>query len=214
MKSYSTVRGWLVRMVQHSLGGKFDELTGRKRILGPQILKKIMEWTCRDPSGYGFGQVSWHLDIVNEMIRRETGRHAKPCTLRRILHHLGHSYSKPRPVPRKTAPAEEQNMFKEMVKKTIVGVSGHGYALPAVDVVGVMRGTSPEYGWCQAKNCYNDVPQTILQVGWNLKKATLRVEPHPVHFSMFFYIFHTPGCCQNPDSSGPSDVPLRSFCCS
>ena len=90
--------------------------------------------------------------MVNEMIRRETGRHARPRTLRRILRRLGLSYSKPRPVPRKTAPAEEQDMFKERVKMTILGVSGHGYAVLAVDEAGVMRGTSPGYGWRQAKS--------------------------------------------------------------
>ena len=86
------------------------------------------------------------------MIRRETGRHARPRTLRRILRRLGLSYSKPRPVPRKTAPTEEQDMFKERVKRTILGVSGHGYAVLAVDETGVMRGTSPRYGWRQAKS--------------------------------------------------------------
>ena len=83
------------------------------------------------------------------MIKRETGRHAKPRTLRRILRHLGHSYSKPRPVPCKTAPAEEQEAFKERVKKTILGVSGHGYAVLAVDEAGIVHLTSPGYGWCQ-----------------------------------------------------------------
>ena len=38
-------------------------------------------------------------------------------------------------------------MFKERVKRTILGVSGHGYAVFAVDEAGVMRGTSPGYGW-------------------------------------------------------------------
>ena len=85
--------------------------------------------------------------MVNEMIRRETGRHARPRTLRRILRRLGLSYSKPRPVPHKTAPAEEQDMFKESVKRTILGVSGHRYAVLAVDEAGVMRGTSLGYGW-------------------------------------------------------------------
>ena len=55
-------------------------------------------------------------------------------------------------MPRKTAPAEEQGMFKERVKRTILGVSGHGYAVLAVDEAGVMRGTSPGYGWRQAKS--------------------------------------------------------------
>ena len=55
MRPYSTVRGWLVRMMRRRLGGRFDrKSTGRKRILGQHILKKIMEWTRWDPSRYGF----------------------------------------------------------------------------------------------------------------------------------------------------------------
>ena len=153
MRPYSTIRGWLVRMARRGLGGRFDrKSTGRKKILNPQTLKKIMGWTRRDPLRYGFGPASWRLDMVNEMIRRETGRPARPRTLRRILRRPGLSYSKPRPVPRKTVPAEEQGMFKERVKRTILGVSGHGHAVPAVDEAGIMRGTSPGYGWRQAKS--------------------------------------------------------------
>ena len=43
-------------------------------------------------------------------------------------------------------------MFKERVKRTILGVSGHGYAVLAVDEAGVMRGASLGYGWRQAKS--------------------------------------------------------------
>ena len=78
MRPYSTIRGWLVRMARRGLGGRFDrKSTGRKKILSPQTLKKITGWTRRDPSRYGFGPASWRLDMVNEMIRRETGRHAR-----------------------------------------------------------------------------------------------------------------------------------------
>ena len=42
-RPYSTTRSWLVRMVRRGLGGRFDrKSTGRKKILGQQILKKIM----------------------------------------------------------------------------------------------------------------------------------------------------------------------------
>ena len=117
-------------MARRGPGGRFDrKSTGRKRIPSPQTLKKIMGWTRRDSSRCGFGPASWRLDMVNEMIRSEIGRHARPRTLRRILRRLGLSCSKPRPVPRKTAPAEEQDMFKKRVKRTILGVSGHGYAV-------------------------------------------------------------------------------------
>ena len=43
-------------------------------------------------------------------------------------------------------------MFKERVKRTILGVFGHGYAVLAVDEAGVMRGTSSGYGWRQVKS--------------------------------------------------------------
>ena len=80
MRPYSTVRGWLVRMMRCGLGGRFDrKSTGRKKILGQHILKKIMEWTRWNPSRYGFEPASWHLNMVNEMLRMETGRHAKPA---------------------------------------------------------------------------------------------------------------------------------------
>ena len=109
-------------MVRRGLGGRFDrKSTGRKKILSPQTLKKIMGWTRRDPSRYGFGPASWRLDMVNEMIRKETGRRARPRTLRRILRRLGLSYSKPRPVPRKTAPAEEQDIVQEKCEKDDLG---------------------------------------------------------------------------------------------
>ena len=86
MRPYSTIRGWLVRMVRRGLGRRSDrKSTGKKKILNPQTLKKIMGWTRRDPSRYRFWPASWRLDMVNEMIRRETGKHARPRTLRRIL---------------------------------------------------------------------------------------------------------------------------------
>ena len=83
-----------------------------------------------DPSKYGFGSVSWSLDMVNEMIRRKAGMYARPRTLRRILRCLGLSYFKPRLVPRKTAPAWEQDTFKEKTKGRFVSVHyGEWYSM-------------------------------------------------------------------------------------
>ena len=109
MRPYSTIRDWLIRMARRGLGGRFDrKSTGRKKILGPDILKKIMGWTRMDPSRYGFESASWRLDMVNEMIRRETGRRARPRTLRRILRRLGLSYSKPRPCRARPPPQKSR----------------------------------------------------------------------------------------------------------
>ena len=133
------------------LDGRHDRKpTGRRRILGRDVLAKIKEWVGRDPSEYGFGPASWRLDMVNEMVRRETGRHARPRTLRRILRRLGFSYSNPRPVPRKTAPAAEQSAFRERVKRMVFGLSRHRYVTLAVNEAGLVRGASLGYGWRQA----------------------------------------------------------------
>ena len=43
-------------------------------------------------------------------------------------------------------------MFKESVKRMILGVPGHGYAVLVVDETGITRETSPGYGWRQAKS--------------------------------------------------------------
>ena len=43
MRPYSTIRGWLVRMAQRGLGGRFDrKSTGRKKIPSLQTLKKAL----------------------------------------------------------------------------------------------------------------------------------------------------------------------------
>ena len=98
--------------------------------------------------------------MVNKIIRRDIGTRIRPRTLRRILRRLGLSYSKPRPVPRKTSPAEEQNMLKERMKRTILDVSE--CAVLAVDEAGIMRGTSPGYRWRQAKNRdYSDAQKFV-----------------------------------------------------
>ena len=86
VRPYSTIRGWLVRMARRGLGGRFDrKSTGRKKILNPQTLKKITGWARGDHSRYGFGPAAWLLDMVSEMIRRETGRHARPRGRHQVL---------------------------------------------------------------------------------------------------------------------------------
>ena len=50
MKPYSAVRDWLVRMACRGLDGRNDrKSTGRKRILGRDVLAQIRGWVGRDP---------------------------------------------------------------------------------------------------------------------------------------------------------------------
>ena len=53
------------------------------------------------------------------------------------------------------------------MKRTILGVSGHGDAVLAVGEAGVMCGTSPGYGWRQAKS------RDKVRIGFSTKAVRL-----------------------------------------
>ena len=109
MRPYSTVRGWLVRLLQNGLNGRFDKKsTGRKRILGEHAVGTIRNWLYEDPSEFGFVSASWSRGMVRDVIRSRICAFGCIRTLQRALRRIRCSYTKPRPAPRKSATTEEQ----------------------------------------------------------------------------------------------------------
>ncbi len=148
MRPYSTVRGWLVRLVQDGLNGRFDKKsTGRKRILDEHTVRMIRNWLYEDPSKFGFASASWSLGMVRDAIRSRICAFGCIRTLQRALHRIRFSYTKPRPAPRKSATTEEQEQFKEKTKRTILSVISRGYAVLAGDEAAVQLGAGAGYGW-------------------------------------------------------------------
>ncbi len=148
MRPYSTIRGWLVRIAKRGLAGRFDKKsTGRKRMLGEHAVGMIKAWLHGEPSKFGFESASWSTRMLLEAIRRRIGTSTSARTPRRVLHRLRSSYTKPRPVPRRSATAEDQKRFKEETAESILGMVSDGYAVLAGDEAGIQLGASAGYGW-------------------------------------------------------------------
>ncbi len=148
MKPYSTIRGWLVRVTRRGLAGRFDKKsTGRRRMLGERSVWMIKAWLLEAPSKFGFESASWSTRMLLGVIMDWIGMGASARTLRRVLRRLGFSYTKPRPVPRRSATAEEQKRFKEETTESILGMISSGRTVLAGDEVAVQLGASAGYGW-------------------------------------------------------------------
>ena len=147
MKPYSTIRGWLVRITRRGPAGRFDKKsTGRKRMLGEHSVWMIKTWLHGEPSKFGFESASWSIRMLLDAIRGRIGTCTSARTLRRALRRIGFSYTKPRPVPRRSATAEDQKRFKEETAESILGMVSDGYAVLAGDEAGIQMGASAGYG--------------------------------------------------------------------
>ena len=146
---FSTIRGWLVRVMKRGMNGIYDKKSpGRKRMLGPQVLGKIKERMDKDPVECGFQSASWSMDLIVGMVEKIAGScMCSGRTLQRALRRLGYSYSKPRPIPYQSATPEEQEKFKKEVKEEITRLARLGYAIFAADETGITRGSAAGYGW-------------------------------------------------------------------
>ena len=128
--AYSTVRGWLVRMHAGNLGRRFDRRrTGRKRMLTGAVLAYIKRWLNGNPQRYEFEAGSWQINMVLEMVRKRLGISCRVRTLKRVLRRLGFSYSKPRPIPDRSASEAEQEEFKQETAGLLEEMGKQGHAV-------------------------------------------------------------------------------------
>ena len=72
--SYSTVRGWLVRMRDADLERRFDRKhPGQKRQLDERVEHAIKFWLDNPPNLHGFRAGAWSLDMIIEVVKRRFG---------------------------------------------------------------------------------------------------------------------------------------------
>ena len=124
--TYPAVRDWLVR-----------RRTGRKRMLTGAVLAYIKRWLNGNPQRYGFEAGSWQINMVLVMVRKGFGISCRVRTLKRAPGRLGFSYSKPRPIPDKSAPKAEREEFKQETVGLLEEVSKQGHAVMACDEAAV-----------------------------------------------------------------------------
>ena len=146
--AYSTVRDWLVRMHAGNLGRRFDRRrTGRKRMLTGAVLAHIKRWLNGNPQRYEFEAGSWQINMVLEMVRKRLGISCRVRTLKRVLRRLGFSYSKPRPIPDRSASEAEQEEFKQETAGLLEEMGKQGHAVMVCDEAAVQIWQGAGYGW-------------------------------------------------------------------
>ncbi len=144
----STVRDWLVRMHAGGLNRRFERRrAGRKRTLTGAILKHIKRWLNGSPQTYGFEAGSWQINMVQEMLRERFGISCRVRTLKRMLGRLGFSYSKPRPIPDKSASKAEQEEFKRETARLLEEMTRQGHVVQVCDEAAVQIWSGVGYGW-------------------------------------------------------------------
>lgn len=152
-QSYSTVRGWLLRMKDGDMDRRFDKKPeGRKPKIDDDTAKTIAGWLDQPPECYGFAGGTWQLAMVAVMLHRELGKSFNNRTLRRTLKRKGFSYTKARPISAKSASRKEQQKFKDVTNEEITFLLSQGYKVFFEDETGVLRWNSGGYGWRRTGN--------------------------------------------------------------
>ena len=107
--AYSTVRDWLVTHAREKSwqalrpqAHRQEEDADRRRL---GVYQEMVEWQPR--RGTNSRRDSWQINMVLEMVRKRLGISCRVRTLKRVLRRLGFSYSKPRPIPDKSASEAE-----------------------------------------------------------------------------------------------------------
>ncbi len=166
--NYSTVQGWLARMHPGNLDRRFDrKSTGRRRVLPAAVLKYVEKLLDCSPQKYKFEAGSWQINMVMELIMKKFGMTCNSHTLKRAMRRMGFSYSKPRPIPDKSASEEEQEKFKQETADMIRAAGRQGYVVRVCDEAAVQIWSDAKYGWRRAGG------HDTVRIGFSKKSAKL-----------------------------------------
>ena len=147
-QAYSTVRDWLLRMTEAGLDRRFDKQRGRKKQKPDAAARKaILEWVDNSPTVYGFASGTRRLAMMSAMLYRELNIECKPRTPKRVMKRTKCSYTKARPVPRKSATKEEREAFVSEANATLEELMAKGYVVLCGDEAVVSRWNGGGYGW-------------------------------------------------------------------
>ncbi len=147
-QAYSTVRDWLLRMMGTDLDRRHDKQRGRKKKkLDAAARKAILERVDNSPTVYGFAAGTRRLAMISAMLERELNVACKPRTPKRVMKRTKCSYTKARPVPRKSATKEEREAFVSETNATLEELMAKGHVAPCGDEACVLRWNGGGYGW-------------------------------------------------------------------
>lgn len=109
-----TVHGTLWRFVEHGLGAVYDApRAGRPHYLTLKQREDLRRRLLAGPQANGFREGSWGTRMVLHVVEQRYGRHYTREHMTRLLHKLGFSRQKPRPVNARKPSKKEIRAFKK-----------------------------------------------------------------------------------------------------
>ena len=147
-KGYSTVWNRLFRMHTGGLERvKNKPRGGSKSKINHAVPKAIRKWLGNSPTRYGYEAGGWQLVMIQDMMYKTFGKKCSDRTLRYVLHNLGYSYRKTRPVPAKSAPRDKRKKFVANANATIAEKVKRGFVVLFLDETHVRLDQDPSYAW-------------------------------------------------------------------
>lgn len=113
----TTISDWLSLIHIEGISRKSDiKQTGKPKRLTEEQIEKLKPILLKSPEKQGYPFVLWTTKLVIKLIKEKYDVSYKPLQVRRILHRLGLSCQKPRPMHKK-ASKKAQEDFKKTSKK-------------------------------------------------------------------------------------------------
>lgn len=128
--AYQTLRGWLVRIYERGPDGLYDRhASNGARMLDDAACEHILGWVSLPPTQFEHGSGSWDPRLLRNMLSDELGICVSLWTLRRTLRRLGLSFSKKRPICRKSATPEGQERFRIDMQREADAAASDGFTV-------------------------------------------------------------------------------------
>ena len=113
----TTIQDWLSLIQIEGISRKRDiKQTGKPKRLTEEQIEKLKHILLKTPEEHGYPYLLWTTKLVIKLIKEKYDVSYKPLQVRRILHHLGLSCQKPRPMHKK-ASKKAQEDFKKTSEK-------------------------------------------------------------------------------------------------
>ena len=114
----STLSYWLNRMDAEGITASHHRVhPGKQSFLSPSQLVSLQKQLMQSPQSFGFASTVWSTRMIIQHIKKQYGIQYAARGIRDLLHRIGFSSKKPRPIHHKSASKYVQNRFKKTQKE-------------------------------------------------------------------------------------------------
>lgn len=113
----ATLSDWLLRIQDGGLKSRYDvKKQGRQCWMSPKQLNQLRKDLMQSPENHGFASTVWSTRMIVQYVKNKYGFSYVARSMQDLLHRIGFSSKKPRPIHHKSASKEVKNRFKKTQK--------------------------------------------------------------------------------------------------